>query len=141
MGKLKSLGADQLQGESQVLKIADYYKEGEKKFELLWPLHPSTQSLLPFPFRELDRKTQFFSLFTEWSRRELEGTNTLNNGETSLAEKTFNECLQRAEQIEVYELMARSYEGLIRVAQKRGDRKAERDFSQKALEIRAKQNG
>jgi hypothetical protein len=62
----------------------------------------------------------------------------LNGGQVDDAEKTFRECVERAQQLDVNELVARSYEGLMRVAQKRGDRAAERQCSEKAATARAR---
>ena len=52
------------------------------------------------------------------------------------AEQIFHECAECAEQLQVNELLARSYEGLMRVAQKRGDRDSERQWSQRAVATR-----
>ena len=87
-------------------------------------------------FDELDRKTQFFVLFQEWTRRELEGMMLLNSGDADGAETVFDECLERAKQIDVRELEARSYEGFMRVAQRRGDRSAESTWMRKAVAAR-----
>jgi hypothetical protein len=117
------------------LQIEDYYSEKDgQRFQLLWPLSPNLP--LPIPFSDLDRKTQFFVLFGEWQRRETEGMVALNNGQLEVAEATFRECLERAEQIGVMELRARSYEGLMRVAQKSNDRDAEIRFSHEAEKAR-----
>ena len=75
-------------------------------------------------------------LFGEWSRRELEGSQALAAGELALAETIFQECLQRADQLQVAELRARSYEGLMRLAQRQGDRAAERRWLDAALAAR-----
>jgi hypothetical protein len=61
----------------------------------------------------------------------------LNSGQVDMAEQIFDECLERADQIDVAELRARSYEGLMRVAQTRGDPQAERKWIQAALHARA----
>jgi uncharacterized membrane-anchored protein len=62
----------------------------------------------------------------------------LNGGQVDDAEKTFRECIERAQQLDVNELVARGYEGLMRVAQKRGDRAAERQWSEKAATAKAR---
>jgi hypothetical protein len=61
----------------------------------------------------------------------------LNGGQVDQAKKIFNECLQRANEIEVGELVARTYEDLAKVADRQGDRVAGRDFSQRAAQARA----
>jgi hypothetical protein len=131
--KLQELGGGT--GPSPPLNIEDYYREGDGKFELRWPLHPSIP--LPLPFDELDRKTQFFVLFGEWTRREFEGMSALNSGDNYGARAIFEECLDRAQSIDVAELVARSYEDLMRVAEKEGDLGAVETWSQKAVEARA----
>ncbi|MBI4313028.1 MAG: hypothetical protein HY681_14805 [Chloroflexi bacterium] len=133
LGKLKELGAEDV-GSGPPLQIEDHYQERPGKFQLQWPL--DTLLPLPLPFDRLDRKTQFYVLFQEWSRREMEGMMALNGGNLEEAERTFKECLERARQIEVRELMARSYEGLMRLAQKRGDRASEKQWSQEAMGAR-----
>jgi hypothetical protein len=130
---LKALGADQMGG-GRTKDIGEYYQRGEGNYELRWPLSPTLP--LPIEFDDLDRKTQFFVLFREWSRREMEGMMLLNRGDVDAAESIFQECLERAKQIEVNELVARSYEGFMRVARQRGDRNKEREWSQKAVAVR-----
>src|ERR1700730_13676946 len=65
----KTLGADQM-GSGPPLNIEDFYRDGGKSFTLHWSIGVN----LPMPFPQLDRKTQFFVLFQEWTRREMEGT-------------------------------------------------------------------
>jgi hypothetical protein len=132
IAKLKDWGADE--GTSSTLNIADYYRPGMAKYQLMWPLSPTLT--LPVSFDQLDRETQFYVLFNEWSRRELEGHQALHAGDTHGAQAIFQECLARAEQLEVAELKARSYEGFVRVAQKLNDRQAERQWLDAALAIR-----
>lgn len=134
IAQLKAAGADTA-GPSPPLNIADYYQEGSEQFELLWPLRVA----LPLPFEQLDRKTRFFVLFQEWTRRELEGNTMLNSGQTDEAAAVFQECLSRARQLKVDELAARSYEGLMRVAERNGDSKTARSYSQAAVAARAGQ--
>jgi len=133
LAELKALGADQL-GDGPPLQIADYYHAGIAKYDLRWELPQQLQ--LPIAFADLDRKTQFFVLFQEWSRREMEGMIALNGGDVAEAEAIFNECVERAEQIEVGELLARSYDDLKRAAQRRGDLVAEKNWGQKAAAAR-----
>ena len=130
LAKLNAIGAGY--GSGPPLNIADYYKPGPGKYELRWQL----SSPLPMPFEQLDRKTQFFVLFQEWTQRELEGMMLLNKGDLNGAERTFNECLERAKQLEVQELEARTYEDFMRVAQRRGDRNSERAWLAKATAAR-----
>src|ERR1051326_6602871 len=99
---LREMGADQI-GSGPPLNIQDFYREGSESFTLRWPIGVS----LPLPFAQLDRKTQFFVLFQEWTRREMEGSMALNAGQLDEAKKIFSECLERAQQIEVGELVAR----------------------------------
>jgi len=128
---LKGMGADQL-GSGPPLNIPDYYREGTTLYTSRWPI----ATHLPIPFAKLDRKTQFFVLFQEWTRREMEGMMALNGGQIEEAKNIFNECLERAREIEVGELVARSYENLARVADKLGERNAGRDYSRKAAKAR-----
>lgn len=133
LAQLKAGEADQ--GPSPPMNIADYYQEGSDPLESQWPLRVS----LPIPFEQLDRKTRFFVLFQEWTRRELEGMTALNAGQADEATTVFEECLARARQLNVNELVARSYEGLMRTADKNGDPKAARSYSQSAMAARAGQ--
>lgn len=117
--QLKAIGGDI----EEPLNIEDYYVEGDgTRYTQCWatgPLNPFASSGISFDL--LDRKTQFFVLFGEWQRRETEGMMSLTNGDLPEAEATFKECLERADQIDVNELRARSYEGLMRVAEKQDD--------------------
>ena len=133
MEQLKAAQTDEM-GSGELLKIEDFYKEGSEKFDLNWPLSPYLN--LPIPFPELDRKTQFFVLFQEWQQREAEGMMALNNGELDQADNIFQECIMRSEQIDVPELKARSFEGLMRLSQKQGDRTSEKKWLEKAMEVR-----
>jgi len=128
---LKGMQADQM-GSGQPLNISDYYREGTGRYTLRWPLAAN----LPMPFTQLDRKTQFFVLFQEWTRREMEGMMALNGGQIEQAKNVFNECLERARDIDVAELVARSYENLARVADRLGQRNEGRDYSRKAAKAR-----
>ena len=133
LSEMKALGADQI-GSGPPLDIAQFYVEGTERYALRWPLPPN---LLPIPFEELDRKTQFFVLFQEWTRRELDGMMLLNDGNATGAQEVFEECLERARQIDVAELEARSYEGMMRVAQRTGDRQAEAEWLRAAGSARS----
>jgi hypothetical protein len=125
------------QGPSPALNIEDYYRPGVERYTLRWPLAPTTLAALPVPFEELDHKTQFYVLFQEWTRRELEGNVARNAGDLAGARAIFEECLERAEQLDVAELKARSYEGLMSVAEREGDPDAARRALEAALAARA----
>ena len=133
LSQLKEMGADQV-GSGAPLNIADFYKPGFEKYEQRWELSPNLP--LPVPFDDLDRKTQFFVLFQEWSRREFDGLTRLNAGDVDGADDIFDECVDRAKQIDVPELEARSYENKKRAAQRRGDRKGELEWSNRAAAAR-----
>ncbi len=128
-------GLDQVASEP-LAPIGDYYVEKPGLFELHWELPSSLP--LPVPFGALDRKTQFFVLFGEWSRRELEGMEHLHRGDLVGATTILGECLARADELEVAELRARSYEGLMRVAQRAGQSAAARELSRSAMAARAR---
>lgn len=117
--KIKAIGGDI----EEPLDIEDFYFEGDgSQYTQRWAIGPySPFARSGIPFDSLDRKTQFFVLFGEWQRRETEGMMSLTKGDLLEAERTFKECLERADQIDVNELRARSYEGLMRVAEKRDD--------------------
>jgi len=121
------------------LNILDYYREGNgHRYTLRWPLPPG--NLLHakhISFDSLDRKTQFFTLFTDWQRRETEGMLSLTAGALVEAETVFSECVERARQIDVGELVARSYEDLARVAERRGDQNGVRAHLDNAEAARA----
>ena len=117
------------------LNVAEFYTEGDgEKFQLRWPIGPGVP--VPVPVPDLDRETQFFVLFSEWQRREAEGMLALSNGDPRLAQEIFQECRDRAEQLDIAELRARSYEGLMHVAQRLGDGKAEAKWSGEAQRAR-----
>jgi hypothetical protein len=107
-----------------MLNIDDFYRPGDESYELRWPLAPATAAVMPFPWETLDRKTQFFVLFQEWTRRELEATTARNMGDLDGARAAFEECLERADQLDVNELRARSYEDLAAVAADEDDEAA-----------------
>jgi hypothetical protein len=128
---LQSMGAND--SGNKVLNIGDHYRPGKHLYELRWPV----AFVLPMPFDELDRPTQFSVLFGEWTRREMEAAYTRNQGDNAGARAIYEECLARAEQIEVPELIARSHEGLASVAQKTNERSVERRHLQLAEAARA----
>jgi hypothetical protein len=131
---LKQAGVSEL-GPSPPLNPADCYRERSEPYALRWEIqNPVAREI---PFDALDPKTQFFVLFQEWTMREFDGMTSLNRGDTPRAEATFRECVERARQLEVPELEARSYEGLMRAAQKRGDRTAELEWLTQATRARA----
>ena len=134
MQKLKDAGAEQL-GDRPPDKIADYYIDGDGLYEQLWPIAPQ----LPASFDELDRPTQFHVLFAEFRRRHAEASVARNAGRLDEAEAAFRECLDRADQIDVPILKADSYEGLMTVAERRGDREQARRYLQMAERERARQ--
>lgn len=130
-------GLDQV-GSEPLAPISDYYVEKPGRFELRWPLPGHLP--LPISFTTLARKTQFFLLFGEWSRREMEGVEYLNRGDLVGATTIFHECLARADQLEVPELRARSYEGLMRVAQRAGQIATARELSRAATAARSQKS-
>jgi hypothetical protein len=134
-GKLQSLQGDQ--PARPMMNIEDYYRPRGKPYELLWPLASPTARMMLVPFEGCDEKTQFFVLFQEWTRREAEASTARNAGDTNGARAGFEECLARAEQLEVDELRARSYEGLASVAEQDDDRTAARQLLEAAEAVRA----
>jgi hypothetical protein len=131
MAELEAMGAND--AGSQTLVIEDHYVDGPELFRLRWPI----QFPLPVPFDELPRQVQFSVLFGEWSRREMEGTSAMLEGRNDDARAAYRECLERAQQIDVKELVARSHEGLARVASKLNDRALERQHLKAAISARA----
>jgi hypothetical protein len=125
--KLKALGGEAA-GDRPLDNIADYYRPGAQPYELLWPLAQK----LPMPFDELDRSTQFHVLFGECRRRLTEAASLRNSGALEQADAMYNECLQRADQLEVPILKSDAYQGLLCVAQMRGDRAAAKRYMQLA---------
>jgi hypothetical protein len=116
------------------LDIGALYPGGDGPYAVGWPLVAPGE--LPLPFEQLDRKTQFFVLVNEWSYREMQGWAALNSGSVDLAEATFAECLERAVQLEVGELKARSYGGLQAVEERRGRQDEALKYSAMALAAR-----
>jgi hypothetical protein len=133
---LLKLGAD-TSGGGTTGDIGIYFSPGRtEKYRLHWPLKLPVE--LPISFDDLDPKTQFFILFNEWSRREMEGMMALSGGQCDDAEAIFNECIERAKQVEVAELEARSYEGLMRIAQKKGENDSAMKWLMAARMVRLK---
>lgn len=130
MQLLQDLGA--MDGGRQTLNISDHYRPGEGLYQLRWPLGLA----LPLPFDQLDRPTQFSVLFGEWTRREMEAQYAMSQGDNTGAQAIFEECLARAQQIQVPELVARSHEGLAGVASKTNQRAVERRHLQLAVAAR-----
>lgn len=89
----------------------------ELPYELLWPLEVDLMQ----PFEELDRAMQFHVLFAECRHRMVQGYAARNAGDFDAAEVIFRECLDRAEQIDVPLLKADGYQGLMSLAERRGD--------------------
>lgn len=136
LAKLQALGGEAA-GERPLDNILDYYRDGDEPYELLWPLPPN---LLPMPFGALDRRTQFHVLFAECKRRLTEGGALRNCGKLDEADAAFNECLARADQLDVAILRSDAYQGLMTVAEKRGSRAAARRYLQLAERERQRQN-
>jgi hypothetical protein len=133
--KLSAVVGDQ--PASPPLDIDAFYRPGATPYALHWPLAPPTLAVLPMGFEALDHKTQFYVLFQEWTRRELAANQALNAGDLTTAQAVFEECLARAEQLDVAELRARSHEGLATVYDKVNDRNAARREFEAALADRA----
>ncbi len=133
MAGLDELGAND--GGRAVLNINEHYRPGSQLYELRWPV----AFPLPVPFDELDRPTQFSVLFGDWSRREADASHARNQGDNTSAQFIFEECLARAQQIEVPELIARSYEGLASVAARLNQRADELRYLK--LAVAARQSG
>ncbi|HYI87662.1 MAG TPA: hypothetical protein VEX61_11255, partial [Burkholderiales bacterium] len=127
VSKLKALGGEAL-GDRPLDDIADYYRPGPGLYDLVWPLGQK----LAIAFDELDRATQFTVLFGECRRRLAEAASLRNGGKLAEAESAYNECLARADQIEVHILKSDAYQGLLTVASKRGDRVSAKRYMQLA---------
>jgi hypothetical protein len=121
-------------GDAQ-LNIREHYKPGDGRlYTLRWPI----EFPLPLPFEQLDRPTQFSVLWGEFSRRLLEGSHAVLEGQPAQAQTIYLECLERARQLDVPELIARSHEGLARAAAKANQRSEERKQLKLAIAARAK---
>ena len=124
LAKLNAVVGDQ--APSAPMDIEDFYRPGDTPYTLLWPLAPQTLAVMPMPFEALDHKTQFYVLFQEWTRRELDANMARDSGDPASALPIFEECLERAEQLDVAELRARSHQGLASVYEMLEDRDATR---------------
>lgn len=121
--------------------IGACYRPGTTKFQLRWPLSAEQQGMLSsmdMQFDQLAHLNQFAILYNEWNRRWNEGNTALYAGDLVNAQEILEECVARAEQLEVNELKALSYESLMAVAQKLGDAAAERKWLKAALAAREK---
>lgn len=132
MAMFKSLGATE--GGNSTLNMMDYYRPGNTLFELRWPLAVSLP--VEVEFDDLDHETQYSVLWIEWIRRELEGSYVLRQGDAAGAHAIFEECLARAQQLGVAELIARSHEGLAHVAAFTNARAHERESLKAAMVAR-----
>ena len=124
LGKLQGIIGDE--PASPAMNIDDYYRPGDVPFTLQWALAPQTLAAMPMPFEALDHKTQFYVLFQEWTRRELDANMARDSGDPRSAIPIFEECLARAEQLDVAELRARSHAGLASVYEMVEERDAAR---------------
>jgi hypothetical protein len=131
LAKLNAIIGDQ--PASPPMDIEDFYRPGYVPFTLQWPLAPQTLAVMPMPFEQLDHKTQFFVLFQEWTRRELDANMARDSGDPGTALPIFGECLARADQLDVAELRARSHEGLASVYEMLSDGEAARHELHAAL--------
>ena len=121
------------EGGDEVLNIQEHYRPGDGRlFQLRWPI----EFPLPLPFEELDRPTQFSVLWGEYSRRMLEGSHAVLEGDAGHARAIYAECLERAQQLDVPELIARSHEGMARAAAKGNQRSEERKHLKLAVAAR-----
>lgn len=122
-----------MEGGDEVLNIQEHYRPGDgRPFQLRWPI----EFPLPLPFEELDRPTQFSVLWGEYSRRMLEGSHAVLEGDAAQARAIYAECLERAQQLDVPELIARSHEGIARAAAKGNQRSEERKHLKLAVAAR-----
>lgn len=122
-----------MEGGDEVMNIRDHYHPGDGRlFQLHWPI----EFPLPLPFEELDRPTQFSVLWGEYSRRMLEGSHAVLEGDAGQARTIYAECLERAQQLDVPELIARSHEGIARAAAKGNQRSQERKHLKLAITAR-----
>jgi hypothetical protein len=101
------------------------YRPGSGSLELMFPLPGELASL---PWGSLSARNRFFVLVAAWALREADGIQALRNGEFAQADEIFQECLIRAEHMQVPELITRSYEDLGELAMASGDEKAGREW-------------
>jgi CHAT domain-containing protein len=129
-----SLGGQDI-GISKPLQWKEYHVEGSKEFEQIYPLSPRQQDLLKdydVTFNELDQQTQFCVLFSDWVYYELQGNLALASNRLEEAKILFEDCLNRAVQVAINILKARSITGLLGIAEKHGDRSAQRKYIEEA---------
>jgi hypothetical protein len=110
------------------------YRPGSGSLELMFPLPGDLASL---PWSSLSARNRFFVLVAAWALRETDGIQALRTGEFVQADEIFQECLIRAEHMQVPELITRSYEDLDELAVASGDETAAREW--RAAAERAKQ--
>jgi len=121
-------------GVQSLLDSEALYRDEPGRYELRFSL---PQDLAALPWDTMDRKTQFCVLFAAWARREADGLQQLTAGQASQARDIFTECLARAEQLQVTELLARSYEDLGRAATVADDSDGARAWHNAAVRARA----
>lgn len=97
------------------------YRPGSGSLELMFPLPGDLASL---PWSSLSARNRFFVLVAAWALRETDGIQALRTGEFVQADEIFQECLIRAEHMQVPELITRSYEDLSELAVASGDETA-----------------
>ncbi|MEO5998089.1 MAG: hypothetical protein ABIN89_15195, partial [Chitinophagaceae bacterium] len=122
-------------GVQKRLEWKEYYVDTYEEFEQLYPLSPGSEDLLKnneFTFSQLDRQTQFCVLFSDWIYDEFQGNMALGNNRLEEAKRLFEDCFNRAIQLNINILKARSVVGLLGIAEKQGDRPAQRKFIEEA---------
>jgi hypothetical protein len=110
------------------------YRPGSGSLEPMFPLPGDLASL---PWSSLSARNRFFVLVAAWALRETDGIQALRTGEFVQADEIFQECLIRAEHMQVPELITRSYEDLGELAVASGDETVAREW--RAAAERAKQ--
>jgi hypothetical protein len=101
------------------------YRPGSGSLELMFPLPGDLASL---PWNSLTARNRFFVLVAAWALRETDGIQALRTGELAQTDEIFQECLIRAEHMQVPELIARSYQDLGELAAASGDETAAREW-------------
>ncbi len=91
-------------------------------------LSPLPGDLASLPWSSLSARNRFFVLVAAWALRETDGIQALRTGEFAQAGEIFQECLIRAEHMQVPELITRSYEDLGELAVAAGDEAAAREW-------------
>jgi hypothetical protein len=143
-------GASSASSAPTVGELADYlgvrqppdpealYRPGSGSLELMFPLPGDLASL---PWSSLSARNRFFVLVAAWALRETDGIRALRTGEFSQADEIFQECLIRAEHMQVPELITRSYEDLCELAVASGDETAAREWRAAAERVRQEPQG